>query len=56
MADVEDAWDAPEPLGEDPIVAEVRAARKALFAAAGYELEELCRQLRARRASMANDV
>ena len=30
---------------EDPIVAEVRKAREQLFAAAGYDLEELCRQL-----------
>jgi len=30
---------------EDPIVAEVRKAREALFAAAGYDLEELCRRL-----------
>jgi len=30
---------------EDPIVAEVRKARQALFAAAGYDLEELCRRL-----------
>ena len=32
---------------EDPIVAEVRAIREALFAAAGYDLEEFCRQIRA---------
>ena len=30
---------------EDPIVAEVRKAREKLFAAAGYDLEEFCRQL-----------
>ena len=30
---------------EDPIVAEVRKAREKLFAAAGYDLEELCRRL-----------
>ena len=30
---------------EDPIVAEVRNAREKLFAAAGYDLEELCRRL-----------
>lgn len=30
---------------EDPIVAEVRAAREAIFAQAGYDLAELCRQL-----------
>jgi len=30
---------------EDPIVAEVRKAREKLFAAAGYDLKEFCRQL-----------
>jgi len=30
---------------EDPIVAEVRKAREELLAAAGYDLEELCRRL-----------
>lgn len=34
---------------EDPIVAEVRKAREALFAAAGYDLDEFCRQLRERQ-------
>ena len=34
---------------EDPIVAEVRRAREELFAAAGYDLDELCRQLRERQ-------
>lgn len=33
----------------DPIVEEVRAARQALFAAAGYDLDELYRQVTARR-------
>lgn len=31
---------------EDPIVAEVRKVREELFARAGYDLDELCRQLR----------
>ena len=30
---------------EDPIVREVRAAREALFADAGYDLNEFCRRL-----------
>jgi hypothetical protein len=34
---------------EDPIVAEVRKAREELFAAAGYDLDEFCRQLRERQ-------
>jgi hypothetical protein len=29
----------------DPIVAEVRAAREALYAEAGYDVHELCRRL-----------
>ena len=37
--DLETAW-------EDPIVAEVRAARGALLAAAGYDLETLAERLR----------
>lgn len=35
--------------GYDPIVEEVRAAREALFAEAGYDLEELFRQVTARQ-------
>jgi hypothetical protein len=31
---------------EDPIVAEVRKVREELFAAAGFDLDEFCRQLR----------
>jgi hypothetical protein len=31
---------------EDPIVAEVRKVRETLFAAAGYDLDEFCRQMR----------
>jgi hypothetical protein len=30
----------------DPIVAEVRLVREALFAAAGYDIHEYCRRLR----------
>jgi len=33
----------------DPIVAEVRQAREALFAAAGYDIHEFCRRLRERQ-------
>lgn len=39
---------SPEPW-QDPIVAEVRQAREALFAAAGYDLDVFCEQLRARQ-------
>jgi len=34
---------------EDPIVAEVRRAREDLFAAAGYDLDAFCSQLRKRQ-------
>jgi hypothetical protein len=34
---------------EDPIVAEVRRAREKIFAAAGYDLDELARQLNERQ-------
>ena len=34
---------------EDPIVAEVRRAREELFAAAGYDLDVFCKQLRERQ-------
>jgi hypothetical protein len=33
----------------DPIVAEVRGARQALFAAADYDIREFCRRLREHR-------
>ncbi len=35
------------PVWDDRIVREVRRVREALFAAAGFNLEELCRRLRA---------
>jgi len=41
---------------EDPIVKEVRRAREALFAAAGYDLEELCRRLQAEQVSSGREV
>ncbi len=34
---------------KDPIVAEVRRHREALFAEAGYDVRELCRRLRERQ-------
>ena len=40
----------------DPIVAEVRAAREALFAAAGYDIREFCRRLRAEQAKSGHPV
>lgn len=41
--------DAGDAIGDDAIVAEVRAAREAIFARAGYDLQELGRQLQARQ-------
>jgi hypothetical protein len=40
----------------DPIVAEVRQAREALYAAAGYDIHEFCRHLRERQASSGHPV
>lgn len=40
----------------DPIVAEVRRAREALFAAAGYNIRELCRRLREKQAASGHRV
>jgi hypothetical protein len=41
---------------QDPIVAEVRAAREANFAAAGYDIEEFCRRARAAQADSGHLV
>ena len=41
---------------EDPIVAGVRAARAALFAAAGYDLEKLVERLRQEQALSGHPV
>ena len=40
----------------DPIVAEVRGARQALFAAAGYDIREFCRRLREEQATSGHHV
>jgi hypothetical protein len=47
---------APEEPWLDPIVAEVRAAREALLAEAGYDLHALCELLRARQAAACRQV
>jgi len=41
---------------EDPIVAEVRNVREKLFAAAGYDLGEFCRQLREQQRQEGREV
>lgn len=43
MADLDNTR-KPRP-SRDPILAEVRAAREALYAEAGYDIHELCRRL-----------
>jgi hypothetical protein len=45
-----------ERAAEDPIIAEVRAARAALLAAAGGDLEEYARRLRAEQARSGHPV
>ena len=40
----------------DPIVAEVRQAREALFAEANYDIFELCRRLSAKQATSGHPV
>ena len=40
----------------DPIVAEVRRAREELFAAAGHDIHEFCRQLREKQAASGHPV
>ena len=45
-----------QPIADDPIVAEVRAVREAQFAAAGYDLEEYARRLRAAQATSEHRV
>jgi hypothetical protein len=41
---------------DDPIVAEVRAVRVALFAAAGNDIRELCRRARERQVTSGRQV
>jgi hypothetical protein len=41
---------------QDPVVAEVRAAREALFAAAGYDIREFVRRARAAQADSGHRV
>ena len=43
-------------LWRDPIVAEVRRAREALFVAARYDIRELCRRLREEQATSGHRV
>ena len=55
-------WDAARAPGadaappDDPIVAEVRAVREALFAEAGYDLDEFVRRVRAAQARSSHAI
>jgi hypothetical protein len=40
----------------DPIVAEVRRVREALFSAAGYDIREYCRRLRQEQRTSGHEV
>jgi hypothetical protein len=40
----------------DPIVAEVRTARQALFAAAGHDIREFCRRARVAQETSGHDI
>ena len=46
----------PRDTWQDPIVAEVRKAREALFAEADYDIFELCRRLSDKQASSGHTV
>jgi hypothetical protein len=47
---------SPTEVWQDPIVAEVRQAREALFAEANYDIREFCRRLSARQESSGHPV
>ena len=47
---------SPVEVWHDPIVAEVRQAREALFAEANYDIYEFCRRLSARQAGSGHSV
>ena len=55
MTDSPQPEDAGDSIGDDAIVAEVRAAREAIFARAGYDLQELGRQLQAPQAAAGRE-
>jgi hypothetical protein len=47
---------SPVEVWHDPIVAEVRQAREALFAEANYDIHEFCRRLSTRQATSGHSV
>lgn len=46
----------PDRAWQDPVVAEVRAVRSALFAASGNDIREFCRRLREEQAVSGHDI
>jgi hypothetical protein len=48
--------DSPVEVWNDPIVAEVREAREALFAEANYDIYEFCRRLSDRQVASGHSV
>ena len=55
MNDSLEPADGADPIEYDAIVTEVRAVREAIFARAGYDLQELGRQLQARQAAAGRE-
>ena len=55
VSDKDLSRDAPNASGFDAIVTEVRTAREAIFARAGYDLQELGRQLQARQTAVGRE-
>ncbi len=47
---------SPVEVWHDPIVAEVRQVREALFAESNYDIHEFCRRLSAKQASSGHSV
>lgn len=47
---------SPDEVWHDPIVAEVRQIREALFAEANYDIHEFCRRLAAKQAGSGHEV
>lgn len=47
---------SPVEVGHDPIVAEVRQVREALFAEANYDIHEFCRRLSTRQTGSGHPV
>jgi len=51
-----DKKDSPVEVWRDPIVAEVRQVREALFAEANYDIREFCRRLSERQLASGHTI